>query len=116
LHFDQPLNGRSMEVREVAAPSVGRQLHRYEPHGHGPDRERMFQVVLGQLTRQGYGLLIVGIVALQQRRYLTAALAGEHDELHDCSKDAADFVGPTPYCAQLVIGQDAFALFFLACL
>jgi hypothetical protein len=58
----------------------------------------------------------VGIVALQPSRDFAAALAGEHDELHYYGEDAADFAGSTPYCAQLVIGQDAFALFFLACL
>jgi hypothetical protein len=73
-------------------------------------------VVLGQLSRQGHGLLIVGIVALQQGRDFAAALAGENDELHNHAEDAADFVGHTPYCAQLVIGQDALAPHFLALL
>jgi hypothetical protein len=37
-------------------------------------------------------------------------------ELHDYAEDAADFAGRVPYCAQLVIGHNAFATHFFACL
>jgi hypothetical protein len=35
-------------------------------------------------------------------------------ELHDYAEDVADFTGRVPYCAQLVVSQDAFAPRFLA--
>jgi len=112
----RPLDGRAGREEEFAFASIGRDLRRYKLYRHGPDRERVLQVVLGQRSGQGNCLLVVRVKVLQQRRDFAAALAGEHDELHDDAEDAIEFTGRTPHCAQLVIGQDAFASHFLALL
>jgi len=49
------------------------------------------------------------------RPRFAAALAGEDDSC-TITRDAIDFAGRTPYCANSSVGQDAFGRAFLALL